>query len=171
MHFRWATEGRKYDECSEFEESFSQLQQNENVIDIGLQAEKLVNTTNRTCQGFIMICYINSLFSITNFAFQLVANVSLNETHSTENRVVLTFLYIHALLLYLVRLDILMQSGQTLENPTCLPLGAQTSPCTQTRSWTEKRGTSEGLSKPRLTPADFRCTPSKEKLLTKSQDV
>ena len=116
MHFRLATDGRKYDECSEFEESCSQIQQNRNVIDIGLQAELLVNTTNRTCQGFILICHISSLFSITNFAFQLVANISLNETHSDENRVVLTFLYVHALLLYLVRLDILMRSGQTLEN-------------------------------------------------------
>lgn len=90
--------------------------ENELVIDIGLEIEKVIRTANQATQGLIMACYINFLFSLTVMSFSLVSVLTLNAAYANENRVVVAGMCIFAFLMYLIRLYILMNSGQILLN-------------------------------------------------------
>ena len=83
---------------------------------MGLKIEKLVRTANKALKGLIMTCYISTLFSLTMMSFQLATSASLNAVHTDENRVVLAAAAIFSIFMYLMRLYILMNSGQVLGN-------------------------------------------------------
>ena len=81
-----------------------------------MKTEKLITRLNEAAQGLIMTSYINYLVSLVLMSFSLVSNMGLNETHTDENRVLLTIVNVLAALMYILRLYILMKSGQILGN-------------------------------------------------------
>ena len=85
-------------------------------IDIGLRIEKVVKTANKVSQGLIMTCYTSSLLSLTILSFQLVSSLGLNDVHTDVNRVLVASTCLFSVLMYLIRLYILMKSGEILRN-------------------------------------------------------
>ena len=90
--------------------------ENGDVIDMGLKIEKLIQTANKSLQGFIMICCTSSILSLTITSFNLVSNLSFNDVSTEKNRTVLSGIFICAALMYITRLHFLMKAGQILGN-------------------------------------------------------
>ena len=86
------------------------------VIDIGLEAEKLIASINQASQAFIMVFYTTSLVAMTLLAFELASNLGLNEVPTEQNKAIWTSVYVLATLMYLIRLYTLTKSGQILAN-------------------------------------------------------
>ena len=86
------------------------------VIDIGLEIEKLIKTANKASQGLIMTFYSSTLMYLIIILFQMVSNLTLNDVHTDKNKIVIASICIFILVMYLIRLHILMKSGQVLAN-------------------------------------------------------
>ena len=85
-------------------------------IEIGLRTENLIGKTNQTFQGLIVACYVYSLYSIVVISFQMISTIGFNEGHSAMNKMLWFIVMICGIIMYLVRLNFIMKSGQILEN-------------------------------------------------------
>ena len=116
MHFRSIAQELYDEESLVLHNVDPSIFENHDVIDMGLKIEKLIPTANKSLEGFIMICYINAIVSLTISSFNLVSSISLNDVHTDQNRPVLCGIFIFASAMYLTRLYILTKAGQTLGN-------------------------------------------------------
>ena len=83
---------------------------------MGIETEKLIGQLNSALQGLIMTCYIYSLYTIILMAFHMIFNVCLNNVHTAENKFIWFGICILSIIMYLIRLRYLMNSGQGLGN-------------------------------------------------------
>ena len=86
------------------------------VINTGLEIESLIQGANRAMQGLIATWYISSLIPLMTCLFQLVTILALNDVPTVEGRFIIAAFCTFTSFMYLTRLYILMNSGQTLGN-------------------------------------------------------
>ena len=86
------------------------------LIEIGIETEKLIVQLNAALQGLIMTCYIHSLYTIIFMAFHMMFNVCLNNVHTAENKSIGFVICMLSIIMYLIRLRFLMNSGECLGN-------------------------------------------------------
>ena len=86
------------------------------VIEIGLKIEDMVKSANQASQGLIMTCYTSSLLSVSFLCFQTVSSLGLNDVYTYENKAEVIGVCIFTALMYLLRLHMLMNSGEILKD-------------------------------------------------------
>jgi len=92
----------------------SAINHHENLIDLGLSLEKLIVKANNTTRVFITACYFGSVASCVMIAFQLAAMVKTEDFNYSDERKLIIFGYIFSIIMYLIRLYFMMNSGQRL---------------------------------------------------------
>ena len=90
--------------------------ENEFAIDIGLEIERLVITANKASQGLIITACTSSMMCLAILSFHLASSLDLTGRYTDENKVIFNAAHFFTVLMYLVRLHILMKSGQILGN-------------------------------------------------------
>ena len=92
----------------------SVINHHENLIDLGLSLEKLIVKANNTTRVFITACYFGSVASCVLVAFQLSAMIKAEDFNYSDERKLIIFGYIFSIIMYLIRLYFMMNSGQRL---------------------------------------------------------
>ena len=92
----------------------SAINHRENLIDLGLSLEKLIIKANHTTRVFITACYFGSVASCVMIAFQLAAMVKAEDFNYSDERKLIIFGYIFSIIMYLIRLYFMMNSGHRL---------------------------------------------------------
>ena len=88
--------------------------ENDMVIDIGMEIERLISTANRATQDFIMVFCVSSIANLIIACFHIVAILWLSNSLKVSRKTALVTAFIFAVIMYLVRFYNLMKAGQRL---------------------------------------------------------